>query len=343
MPTASCTSTWGSRWSWNTALMRVPLVGVDLGEGHAVDEHRAARGLAQVGEQPHEGRLAGAVLADEGDDRPGFEPQCDVVQARLGGVGVGEADTPQLDPGREAVGGRSPPGAGGDRDGILLELVEASDLLGGAHGVAGQPLQAVRQVVDLGEEQHEHDERAHPDAAGAHRAEDGDERCREQGDPEQPGPDRERSRAARALGDGRHPLVEHVVLGVDEGGGGAAAPHLDGRRRVAGDVEQPVCSTRRPGELALGREASVDGPPSRPGRQQAAGTSSTSHQEIDARTPESVTHATIVARLAEARCPALPRERASRRRSATRSTMSERSWCVTVGMPDTRRSTRSWP
>ena len=76
---------------------RAPLVGRHARERRVVHEDRAGRRLVQLGEQLDQRRLAGAVLADDGDDRAGGQRQRHVVEhearrARVGERHVLEAD-----------------------------------------------------------------------------------------------------------------------------------------------------------------------------------------------------------------------------------------------------------
>jgi hypothetical protein len=56
-----------------------------------------ARRLVEAAEQLHQGRLAGAVLADDRDHAPGFELEVDVLEHQAVGAGVGERHALQAD------------------------------------------------------------------------------------------------------------------------------------------------------------------------------------------------------------------------------------------------------
>ena len=67
--------------SWNAPASRVaPLVGRHARQRRVVDEDRARRRLVHLREQLDERRLAGAVLADDRDDRAGRQRQRHVVE-----------------------------------------------------------------------------------------------------------------------------------------------------------------------------------------------------------------------------------------------------------------------
>ena len=76
---------------------RAPLVGRHARQRRVVDEDRARRRLVHLRQQLDQRRLAGAVLADDGDDRAGGQRQRHVVEhearrARVGERHVLEAD-----------------------------------------------------------------------------------------------------------------------------------------------------------------------------------------------------------------------------------------------------------
>lgn len=68
--------------------------GVGVCQVDSVPPHRSLGGEEQAGQDPGEGALAGAVLANQGDDLAALEVQVDVVERGGVGAGVGEGDFP---------------------------------------------------------------------------------------------------------------------------------------------------------------------------------------------------------------------------------------------------------
>ncbi len=60
-------------------------------EGLVTDRHVTGVGQDRPSDRSHQGRLACAVLTDEGDDLPGFDAQRDVVERADGAVPLGDA------------------------------------------------------------------------------------------------------------------------------------------------------------------------------------------------------------------------------------------------------------
>ena len=87
---------------------RPPLVGGHAGERRVVDEDRARRRLVHLRQQLDQRRLAGAVLADDGDDRAGRQRQRHVVEHQARRARVGERHVLEADAAASAGGtGRS--------------------------------------------------------------------------------------------------------------------------------------------------------------------------------------------------------------------------------------------
>ena len=85
------------------------LVGGHLGQVHPADQHRAPGGVGQAGDQPGEGGLARAGLADHGHVGAAGHGHVDPVQ-HLGAGAVGEADIAELD--GQRAGGEPAAGVG---------------------------------------------------------------------------------------------------------------------------------------------------------------------------------------------------------------------------------------
>src|SRR3954451_7228216 len=67
-----------------TRQFRAPFVRADPRQRHIVDENRPGRWLVHLGEELDERGLAGAVLANDRDDRTGRQFERDVVEDQAG-------------------------------------------------------------------------------------------------------------------------------------------------------------------------------------------------------------------------------------------------------------------
>ena len=87
----------------------VPVLGeVEVGQRHAVDQHPPGGGVVEPGDQLHDGRLAGAGLADEGHDLARADLEVDAPQGFVAGAGVREVDVLEPDPPGEAARAAGP-------------------------------------------------------------------------------------------------------------------------------------------------------------------------------------------------------------------------------------------
>ena len=111
-----------------------PLVGRHARQRLAVHEDRARRGLVELGEQLDERGLAGAVLADDGDDRARGQLERHVVQHEAVGAGVGEGDVIEAD----ALAQLRRHGQVGVRDQRRRVVLEPGEALGAVHPDAAQ-------------------------------------------------------------------------------------------------------------------------------------------------------------------------------------------------------------
>ena len=85
---------------------RPPLVGRHAGERRVVHENAPRRRLVHLREQLHERRLAGAVLADDGDHGAGRQRQRHIVEHQARRAGIGERHVIEADAAREHRGSR---------------------------------------------------------------------------------------------------------------------------------------------------------------------------------------------------------------------------------------------
>ena len=127
---------------------RAPRVGADALERHVVDEDAPGRGLVHPGEELHQCRLAGTVLADDGDDGARGQLHVHILENRAGGARIGEAHVLEADAARDAlrrrlIGGR------GDRLGIVLEPGETPRAV---DPEAGQESDLTDRRADVGRE-----------------------------------------------------------------------------------------------------------------------------------------------------------------------------------------------
>ncbi len=137
---------------------RAPFVGRHAGQLDAVDQDPARVRLVELGQEFDERRLAGAVLADDGDDRAGRQFEIYVVQHEPIGSGIGERDMLEADALREARG-HGPVGRGDERGGVVLQPGEAA---GTVHPDAAQETDLADRRADVGGQsraggQHEQD------------------------------------------------------------------------------------------------------------------------------------------------------------------------------------------
>ena len=155
------------------------LVRRQVGQRHPAHGDGTGPGRVDAGEQPAEGRLAGAGRSDDGQPLPRPDVQVDVVQ-HIAAFAVGEADPVHRDvlaggPGRRRGRGRRPAGRAaraqqpGQRRAALLQLREpeqqvvhrTEDLLhvqggGGDRGQRGEPVN-VEQPADHQRRHDRHD------------------------------------------------------------------------------------------------------------------------------------------------------------------------------------------
>ena len=73
------------------------LIARQVAQVDAVEQDAALVGVVEAGQQLHQRRLAGAVLAHQRDRLAGRDVQVDAAQRRLGGAGIAEVDVAQLD------------------------------------------------------------------------------------------------------------------------------------------------------------------------------------------------------------------------------------------------------
>src|SRR5262249_59758870 len=100
---------------------RSPGVEVELAEIDAVDLDGAGLRVIKPAEQLRQGRLAGAVLTDDGQRRAGGDGQVEALEHRTARRRVGEGDVVEPDLARRHAGGR--PGASGQLTGRRHRLL----------------------------------------------------------------------------------------------------------------------------------------------------------------------------------------------------------------------------
>ena len=125
---------------------RAPLVRGHAGQLDAVHQDPAGGRLVELGEELHQRRLAGAVLADDGDDRAGGQLEIHIVQHQALGAGIGERDVLEADAVSEPRG-HGQVGRCDQRGGVVLEPGEAP---GAVHPDAAQKADLADRGADVG-------------------------------------------------------------------------------------------------------------------------------------------------------------------------------------------------
>lgn len=121
-----------------------PGVMVDRGEVDVVPANGPGGRTVEFGEQLGEGRFAGAVVADDGDDLPVCDAQRDAGQRVRRGPGVAEADLVERDRPRERRDIHTQAVRGG-----IGFLVDELFVLGDSKGGAGAPVQANVRMTNV--------------------------------------------------------------------------------------------------------------------------------------------------------------------------------------------------
>jgi hypothetical protein len=261
-----------------TGRRRPPAVQVEVPKVHAVDCDRSLVGVVEAAQELDDGRLAGAVVADERHGRARRQDERHTVQRRPLTPVVAERHIVETDAGGQRRRHRPRIVGRGQR----RPVVEEPEVAPGHVGVTGK-IRAERHAQEnrLAHRALEHDD-PQGDVAGR-----GPPRRRQAHQPCHPGRQEQRVHhpADRSDGD-RSPLAgdeatDHFVgldpVPIDEPGTEPEGPHLLRRRRRGGQVDQLpgealagkrlVHVHQRPPAGGGGEQPEADGPQDRQGQQ----------------------------------------------------------------------------
>lgn len=273
--------------------LALPLPGGQVGQRHAVDGYPPAAGVAQPGEQGHQGGLPGAVHPDQRSGLAGRQGQVDAGQDVGRGAGVAEADVLEAQfaaQGHRALGqaGRSVVCCDRDRDGGSGRAGKGIGVESGRVSGGGQVPFEVVQVrqggehqaqaeVGQGEHADRHAHREHgqhhgqraqrdlvvqplPAEQGAGAAVTEEDQHSHQGHPP--------VQHADLLPGRRHALDEQVPVAAHQPVPQAEDPQLGGRLRLEREADVVPAGPQRLGAAPVGGHPGGDHRAQRPAHQQ---------------------------------------------------------------------------